>query len=264
MLIRYFSDLHIDLNRKSDFPIDDNNIFTIIAGDISGNPFVSTDWINNNIKQGLFVAGNHIVYNSEHLSISDWKNYLSNEFPLTGPISFLENNYKEINNIIFIGCTLYTDYKYGGDYQLNLINSGLCLNDFRFGLVGDKLKPLIPQDYADWFKESFNYIKSIVENNPNKEIVIITHHCPSPRCISSEHKNSNINSSFVSDLESFIETHDNIKCWICGHVHNQVEEKINNCLLVCNPLGYMKRNENPNWTINKFINTDTWEIVKIN
>ena len=111
---------------------------------------------------------------------------------------------------------------------------------------------------------SSDAIKSIVENNPNKEIVIITHHCPSPRCISDEHKNSNINSSFVSDLESFIETHDNIKCWICGHVHNQVEEKINNCLLVCNPLGYMKRDENPNWTINKFINTDTWEIVKIN
>ena len=40
MLIRYFSDLHIDLNRKSDFPIDDSDVFTIIAGDISGNPLV--------------------------------------------------------------------------------------------------------------------------------------------------------------------------------------------------------------------------------
>ena len=158
MLIRYFSDLHIDLNRKSDFPIDDNDIFTIIAGDISGNPFVSTNWINDNIKQGLFVAGNHIVYNSEHLSISSWKDYLSNKFPITGPISFLENNYKEINNIIFIGCTLYTDYKYGGDYQLKealkLIESGRSVREIASLIILQAIENeliVFDRDYLDYY-----------------------------------------------------------------------------------------------------------------
>ena len=66
MKIRVISDIHEDINDR--YPLNYNDdTFTIIAGDISGDPVNGVQWIKNNIKYGLFVHGNHLVYN--HLGL---------------------------------------------------------------------------------------------------------------------------------------------------------------------------------------------------
>ncbi len=85
MKIRILSDLHLDINQKIPFLLEDKEIFTVLCGDISGNPEQTIEWINQNIKQGVFVEGNHIGYDSQH-SIQYIENLLSYEYPTTATV----------------------------------------------------------------------------------------------------------------------------------------------------------------------------------
>lgn len=265
MKIRIISDLHIDLNCQYPLSLRNKNIFTIIAGDISGHPEYSKKWIDANIKNGLFIAGNHIVYNNKSKTLPEWKEYLKEQYPLNNNVSFLENQYKEIDGKIFIGCTLYTDYEFSKDIESSKMVAEKRMNDFRYGTIkeNNKKRNLTPDDYLKWHKESLKFIKKIVKENENKDIIIITHHCPAAECILEKYRdNPTLNSSYVSSLENYIKKHNNIKCWICGHVHNRKHFKVGNCLIIQNPRGYESYGESYSWTPNFILDTDTWEITE--
>ena len=106
-------------------------------------------------------------------------------------------------------------------------------------------------------------ITKVVEENPNKDIVIITHHCPSLKCISNRYSTSVMNASYVSKLDKFIEEHKNIKCWICGHVHHRDNFNIGDCKVILNPRGYETHSECDDWTPNCYLDTDTWTLEKV-
>ena len=111
MKIRIISDLHIDVNSKYPFKLKDKETFTIICGDISGYLDKTSNWLNKNIKRGLFVAGNHIIYNESGHSIQYLKGQYTKNYPLSSSISFLDDSYKIVDDIVFVGGTLWTDYK---------------------------------------------------------------------------------------------------------------------------------------------------------
>ena len=62
MKFRVLSDLHIDVNRDYDFFMSerDKGMFTVLAGDTSGDPLKTRQWIEQNLKEGVFVSGNHL------------------------------------------------------------------------------------------------------------------------------------------------------------------------------------------------------------
>lgn len=387
---RVLSDLHMDINAKFPFSVDDPSIFTVIAGDTSGHPclidvecnngdigvdikntqkaeeffkgqkttkvrfdglkeawvnrgrVVPSDvveftingawnydftgkigkkmtfsdgesvrfrikniekWIRDNVGSGIIIAGNHLVYNRNGYSIEELKRQLGKRFPIDSNISFLDNSIgvmsKEVDGILFVGSTLYTDYRLptcdsetGMDasrlVEMNKRRatpkvSGGGLNDFNFGKTeecaynrswnlqsDDELAYLTPDNYERFFNRTMEELTKIVESNPDKEVVVVTHHCPSPQCIDSIYVDSPLNASYISDLEGFIKGHKNIKCWICGHVHHRASFKIGDCLIVMNPLGYCRNGEflesadgkSWEWTPNTFVNVKTWEMEK--
>lgn len=387
---RVISDLHMDINSKYSFEIEDKDTFTLVAGDTSGEPYLITckcanpsvgvdienrekaikfigenrvrakfiydktegswkyngmvvternsgiyiyengtlpreegwvsmikdgdeivfsiknveKWLRKNVKNGLIVAGNHLVYNRFGLSIEEHKRRLAKKFPIGDSFSFLDNSVgvmtKEVDGILFIGSTLYTDYKLpvSGerglseqqtiDYNKRMASpkmSGGGLNDFNFGKTeeatynkawsfeGDsELSYLTPTNYERFFKRTFEEIKKLVEMDANKDkdIVILTHHCPSPKCIDAVYVDSPLNASYVSNLEDFITSHKNIKCWVCGHVHHRANFLVGQCRVVMNPLGYCKYGEflsskdgiSGEWSPYTYVNTKTWEVEK--
>ena len=305
MRIIVISDLHVDINQNFPFSFkgEEKEIFTLIAGDVSGNVKLTSKWVKQNIKHGILVAGNHDpTYNDLGWTIQTQKEYLHKKFPETCDVTFLDEQVgvmsKEIpgTNILVIGSTLYTDYKYASDNLLEYIslnnkwrkeggesemltvegvNMGYAirgLNDFRWGHVPDEFddrglsqRPLRPMDLLKWFNVTFAKIKELVELNENKDVIVLTHHCPSPMFISSRYVNSNMNASYVSELEGFINEHRNIKAWCCGHVHNvnffEIGNGKNKHLMVCNPRGYEHDFESEKWNPNTFIDTDSWKVV---
>lgn len=244
------------------------------------------NWLREHISKGVFVEGNHIGYNYDGFTVDELKQQLTKEFPLDSDITFLDESIgvisKEVDGILFVGTTLYTDYKYVNkesdaygfmsDMSENdIIYSNMrtafkSMNDFKLTIKeydeNDDIVNMSPLDYLEIFKKSIQKIKEVVEKNKDKEVVVVTHHCPSPKCISRNYVSSNLNASYVSDLEDFITSHENIKCWVCGHVHHQNHFKIGNCLVVMNPVGYKCYKEDINFEPNLFVNTKSWEIEK--
>lgn len=301
MRIRVISDLHLDVNERFPFSLRgvEKDEFALVAGDISGNVKLTSRWVRENLHNGMFVVGNHDPsYNELPMTIQKQKEFLAKRHGLDSNVTFLDESVgvmsKEIpgTNIMVVGSALYTDYKYMSEYDQNLLektnqyrkehpegDSELLtpekvnmsrghrgLNDFRWGKVEDEQKPrkqrfLTPNDYKTWFDKTFSRISEIVEANKDKEIIVLTHHCPTPKCIDKQYVDSTMNASYVSDLESFILEHPNIKAWCCGHVHSVHIDKVGDTLIVCNPRGYEKNMESVNWNPNTFIDTEKWEIV---
>jgi len=293
----------IDIDENGIIPRGENWVSKIEDGDeISFNIKSVEKWLRKNVKNGLIVAGNHLVYNRFGLSIEEHKRRLAKKFPIGQNLSFLDNSVgvmkKEVDGILFIGSTLYTDYKLPIPdekmvSEIETINrnkrlaspkmSGGGLNDFNFGRTeestynkawsfeGDsELSYITPTNYERFFKRTFDEIKRIVEDNKDKDVVILTHHCPSPKCIDRVYVDSPLNASYVSDLEDFIKSHDNIKCWVCGHVHHRENFLVGQCRVVMNPLGYCKYGEflsskdgiSGEWSPYTYVNTKTWEVEK--
>lgn len=279
MKIRIISDIHLDYNKDDPYEIKDKSYFTILAGDTSGDPKITIDWINKNVKNGLLISGNHIVYNDQHKTIQELRNQLAEAFPLDSNVTYLDNECgvlcKEIDGILFIGTTLYTNYKLktrfnpSGNQEINMMNSARVMNDFRWGKTSKKEK-LSPTDYVKWFNSAIININQILYDNERspdpKPVVMITHHCPSIVCggFESRYDDEN-NPSYYSDLNEFIEKHHSIKAWICGHTHeprileHTREDGKSKCIFILNPRGYAPM-ESLYWNENMFLDTKTWEI----
>ena len=320
MKLRLVSDLHIDVNDRYGVSLTengDNDVFTLIAGDICGTVDDTISWINRNVRKGAFCAGNHIVYNPKAVGdwlaskvivpIEDLKDSLHNAFPPESGITFFDYDVgvmsKEIDDgVLLVSDVMYTDYRLKipginetGDYKFNMRMAeprgmgGSYLNDFVYGYTRKKMYAKEKWDdgesrfgtprgiwrlrakyYRDHHLRAWKEVTRIVEENPDKDIVLMTHHCLSPKCISEDYVNDRLNASYVSDKERWIKKHPNIKLILSGHVHHRAHFKVGNTLYVLNPLGYCRdtmTQYNPEtgkhemWTPNCFVDTKTWNLT---
>lgn len=280
MKIRLLSDLHIDVNASHTMRLENKDDFVLIAGDTSGNPEITEQWLNKNVKNGIFIAGNHLVYNKKNQTILDLKKYLGSKFTLDSDITFLDSEIgiisKEVNGILFVGTTLYTDYNLNNHAVFDMQLGKAAMNDFRWGIKSKKsngeIIRLTPDDYLEYFHKSINMMEEVISRNElegqnTKPVIILTHHCPSQHFISKKFETSMYNASYVSDLDYFIEKHKSIKLWLCGHIHSRVFSEFKRedgsvVKLVANPRGYVSYSEDYNWTKNVYVDTDTWEVYK--
>lgn len=295
MKLRILSDLHLYINRNYPLEIPNNYDFTLIAGDIGPEYKNNVEWIKKNIQRGAFISGNHDAYASE-TTIDDVKKYYHKEFPLASEVTYFDYDVgvitKEIDdNLLLIADVLYTDYEllcYPWDSGLTkeqLIEynkkraspkmSGSYMNDFFYKTNNGKFSNsepcdehnnyyLTPSWYLNHFKNSFNEITRLVEDNSNKEIILMTHHCLSPQCCSQWMDKGSLLASYTSDKEEWIKQHNNIKLIVSGHIHNVKEFYIGNTLYVMNPLGYCRENHDiiNKWTPDFFVDTKTWKTEK--
>lgn len=256
MQIKFLSDLHIDQDSKDNpFELENRDIFTIIAGDISRSPEKTKDWIKKNLTSGIFIAGNH-AFPDDKYSLQEVYSFYKDEFPLSGDISFLQNNYKIIENKVFIGCTLWTDFSLNIQGDLNYLHNKKISNVITGNYQeedGRKVK-LTPFHTIKEFKKSINYIDYISKKFPDKDIIVISHHCPSIKCSAIKYLSNPLNPMMITDLENFIKEHINIKYWFCGHCHRDpLNVNINQCNLIMNTRGYLKFKECPNFNSNYII-----------
>ena len=267
MKLRIISDLHLDVNEKYRALFDwaDKDILTVIAGDIAGSLEKTAPFLKTHFNKAVFVGGNHIVYNHDHRPIQQLHMDYRAEFPLNSSISYLENACKEIEDVVFIGATLWTDYSYRRKREVNMDYARVYLNDFAWGNFREAdgaETPLRPQHCLGMFKESLDFIKTAYDtfDGAGKKIVLTVHHGVSPQAIGKEYQNSNLNASFISDLEGYIVRNlPNLALIVHGHVHNRFRYKIGAVPVICNPCGYIKYAENSN--------TPAWDkdlVVEIN
>ena len=226
----------------------------VLAGDVHSHthaiPWATKTFPNKDI---VYVSGNHEFYDSHLHGMSVELKKCTAEHPR---VHLLDNSNVIINGVRFIGATLWTDFQLFGN-EIGIV--GQCLrvakhsiSDFgliRFGSTGW----MTPGDTVKMFRISASYIRQELAIPHEGQTVVVTHHLPSKRSVSTRFENEILSAAFASNLDHLVEQAD---AWIHGHTHDSFDYQLGKCRVVCNPRGYPTWKgtyENPNFTARKII-----------
>ena len=244
MKIQFASDLHLEFFDNSKYlkynPLKPVGDILVLAGDIDclnrdyffNNSF--WDYVSDNFKEVIVVAGNHEFYKSYDLAnIRDGK-----ICSVRKNVNYYYNSLLNIGDVRLIVSPLWS---YIPVEQANIVKNGV--SDFhRISYNGSMLT-------VDKFNHEhelcLNFIKNSVTESAKYQtssIVVATHHVPSFELSSTDHAGSRISGAFTSELSNYIET-SQIDYWIYGHSHRNIDKVIGNTKCVSNQLGYIFYNE---------------------
>lgn len=222
----------------------------------------------------IYVPGNHEHYHGDYKYT---KTILERRLSDFLNIYVLDKDSKTIDDVTFVGATLWTNMNNGDPLTMQHIKS--MMNDFQCvknsekmlsrkvplyedktlstqhdgprKIVGYKFKEepstFSPQDAFEDHVRAFRYIQHVVEQNNEQKIVVVTHHSPSMQSCSDWYKHDTImNGGFHSELGNYIAYHPQIKVWTHGHTHDRFDYTIGETRVICNPRGYIGHEQGAN------------------
>jgi Icc-related predicted phosphoesterase len=189
---------------------------------------------SSQFKHVIMIAGNHEFYHGRWHQALETMKLECNQFT---NIYFLEDQVKEIDDILFVGATLWTDMNNNDWHTKYQVKQGM--SDFKI-IKNDKnnYHSLHPDDVIVRHTKSLEFIKNTIVNT-SKKIVVVTHHAPSDMSVADCYKGDILmNGAYRSNLEDFI-MDSNINLWCHGHTHFSFDYMLGNTRVVCNPRGYI-------------------------
>ena len=183
----------------------------------------------------IYIAGNHEFYNGKFYAGID---YLREECAKYSNVYFLENDTKVIDDVTFVGATLWTDMNKGDPLTMHAIEG--MMNDFRI-IKNDKRNyaPMSARDVASRHARTLGYFRSVLAEQHDRKFVVVGHHSPSFQSVHDLYKDQYLmNGGYHSDLSEFIMDHPQVKLWTHGHTHHTFDYMIGETRVVCNPRGY--------------------------
>jgi Icc-related predicted phosphoesterase len=183
----------------------------------------------------IYIMGNHEFYNGKFYAGID---YMREECAKYSNIYMLEQDTKIIDDVTFIGGTLWTNMNKRDPLTMHAIEG--MMNDFRI-IKNDKRNyaSMSALDVAIRHDKTLDYIKLMVQENKDNKCVVVGHHSPSfQSCHPSYAHETLMNGGYHSDLSEFIMDHPQIKLWTHGHTHHPFDYTIGETRVVCNPRGY--------------------------
>jgi predicted phosphodiesterase len=268
--IQYISDVHLETRKKIDFHsiLKPTAEYLALCGDI-GYPDTEyyqnfLEYCSNNFKQVFYVPGNHEFYNHpSRIKFTKYKSRIKEECndlqkfgeleakykieskeERNGAILELCQKFKNIHymdkaiyrvpetDIIIIGCTLWTNLS--SKFEV------YHFNDFT-QIYETAEKHLTLQTYNKWNEEDILFLKTVISENSNNRIIVLTHHCPTDEVILDKYKINSydtVNNTFFANENLLSEIGNKIKVWICGHTHGCKKVCVENTIVATNTLGY--------------------------
>lgn len=241
MTYQIVSDLHIEY--KNDENLNPLDFITpkadilILAGDIGSlykykqlKHFL--EHICPYFKATIFVPGNHEFYLQDGYKPQSLENLTIQLYALQNNIKnlyILQQSSIAINDILFVGCTLWSK----------------CLINIPRYIV--RIPDINTLSYIQKHDSDVSYLKKIItwnnsmkkNGNGVKKLVVITHHCPTEKVLAPNTKKDKFKSLYVSDLEYLINK-ENVHTWICGHIHQNFDFTLNGTRIVGNQKGKPK------------------------
>ena len=188
----------------------------------------------------IYVMGNH-----EHYGFQFQKTYHHIKEQLPDNIYILENEVKEIDGVLFMGATLWTDMNNSDGITLYHMKSRM--NDYQqitmFNEAKSAYHKLQPErTVTEHFKTRQYFQQQLSENRMtgrNMPVVVCTHHSPSKLSTHPHYADDTImNGAYSSDLSDFILDNPEIKFWTHGHTHHNFDYMVGSTRIICNPRGY--------------------------
>ena len=203
-----------------------------------------------NFPHVIYIMGNHEYYHSDFATALDDVRKRLAHLP---NLYILEREIKVIDDVTFIGGTLWTDMN--NSDPLTLYHMRTMMNDFRViqnsdvpvhfrtqeGEFKTRTAKFSPEDAVTEHVKMKEYIQVVTDmlgKNTNK-YVVVGHHAPSRRSTHAMYAHDTImNGGYSSDMDQFIEDRPQIKLWTHGHTHHVFDYMIGETRVVCNPRGY--------------------------
>ena len=220
----------------------------------------------------IYIMGNHEHYNGDFAKterhLKDVLSYLDN-------VTVLEKEIKIIDDVTFIGGTLWTDMNRRDELTLRhmtkMMNDFVCVENSNqqvsFKTFENLDKPVGVTD-EDWLARPYEsrvravfknrnarfspddavrehehfvgYIRQIIEGKFDQKFVVCGHHAPSRLSTHPRYAHDTImNGGYSSSLDDFIMDHPQIRLWTHGHTHEDFDYMIGSTRIVCNPRGYI-------------------------
>lgn len=181
----------------------------------------------------LYVLGNHEFYGQK---IPKLTQALKSEAEGTN-VTILENDSVIIENVTFLGATLWTDFKLNGDGVVSEIDAKERMTDFRRIRISPNFSRFRPVDARLLFARSHDWLVQKTSELVETRFVIVTHHSPSPQSVPGHFKGDALSPAYASNLDPFIATA-GAAAWIHGHIHTPVDYHIATTRVISNPRGY--------------------------
>ena len=251
MRIHYMSDVHLEFGAlQARLP---KGEVVILAGDITllaamdpaktdasaravrKNTLQFFEAVQNNFERVIYLMGNHEHYG---FCIDESADAIRHHFP---GVTLLEDAHVALGDAILCGATLWTDMGGGDPLIEQTVQRGM--SDFYVieKRDGERTRAFRPSDARALFAASLSHIEGVADANPDKKLVVATHHAPSKLGVAPSQRTSKINAAYFTDLTAFIEDRPNIAVWIHGHTHVQTEYAIGGCRVLSNARGYAGR-----------------------
>lgn len=190
-------------------------------------------------REVIMVMGNH-----EHYGYQFHKTYNHIKDQLPSNVHLLEKECYELDGVLFIGGTLWTDMNKHDDLTMYHMKS--MMNDYRQITMLDEARgayfKLQPEKTVSEHLKTKQYIKLMLEENratKNLPVVVVTHHSPSKLSTHPHYADDTImNGAYSSDLSELILDNPEIKVWTHGHTHHVFDYTVGDTRIICNPRGY--------------------------
>lgn len=148
-----------------------------------------------------------------------------------------------IDNVRFLGGTLWTDFKLFSEAQAEFakLDAQARMNDYRLVRTGPGYRKLNPNDTQMIFHKTVAQLEKCLKEPFPGKTVVVTHHAPSFQSIAPMHRQDSLTPAFASNLDYLLG--EPISLWVHGHVHHSNDYEINGTRIVSNPRGYQLKSD---------------------
>ena len=239
MKISICSDVHLEFGPLELKNVDEAQVL-ILSGDImlAQNPDLGfLQQCSSEFDFVIYVAGNHEFYHGYwNKSLQTLKQLCFDNFH---NVYFLENDQIMIEDMLFLGCTLWSDMNGYDPRTMWVVKNRM--NDYRQIKFDESglYRRIDAEDTAIRHKQSREWIEGELAQHHTQKTVVVTHHAPSKLSTHPRYKDEyEINGAYSSDLSEVMLQNPQIKLWTHGHTHEPFDYEIGSCRVVCNPRGY--------------------------
>jgi predicted phosphodiesterase len=182
------------------------------------------------------IAGNHEFYHGKWIQSIET---LRNEYGSYPNVHFLERDTLTIEDVVFVGGTLWTDFNKGDPMTLHAVRD--MMNDYRMIRHDDMgYTKVRPAHVLGRHRDTLDYFKLVIDEKRDCKVAVISHMAPCSMSIHENYKHEYLmNGAYYSDLSEFVMDRPQIKVWVHGHVHNEFDYILGDTRVVCNPRGYV-------------------------
>lgn len=240
--IGILSDLHLEGSNME--LINPGWDILVLAGDISSELDLLDTFFSYQCPSDIpiiYVLGNHEFENKRKEDVIPNLKKLLENYP---NVHLLQNESLIIDDIKFIGTTLWSNFEGAGLYYKEQIKEWATTNIVDFSKIytlddnTQKYRKFSPQDMEKEFNKAYDFLNFELRNNPFEGTkFVVTHFAPTLKSSHPKYKDDMLNAYWVNNLENLMGFSD---YWVHGHTHNTFTYEIEGTKVICNPRGNSK------------------------